>query len=222
MGGGKRGKMPSPSVDRSAFDAVTFDVDGTLYPLPLQKAFLLPYLLRHPLLLSRYNEVVDELRSEGVRSDDLRGELARRLGERVGTNPDRARQVINQVIHGAWPATFSPKTAYKGLGDLFATIDAAGVPRGIVSDYPAERKLSNMGLDEGWAVQISCESVGAYKPDGLGLEAAAEALGVPVTRILHIGDREDTDGRMAESLGAPCLILGLHFDDMKQLTALFA
>ena len=214
--------MPSPKVERSSFDAVTFDVDGTLYPLKLQKAFLLPYLVRHPLLLSRYGEVVEELRREGLRSEDLRGEVARRLGERVGANPDRARQVINQVVHGAWPATFSPRTPFKGLAEVLATLDEAGLPRGVVSDYPAERKLTNMGLDEGWAVLVACESEGAYTPHPLGLEVAAAALGVPVERVLHVGDREDTDGEMAERAGARCLILGRDFGDMRELAELLA
>jgi FMN phosphatase YigB (HAD superfamily) len=214
--------MSSPKVDRSRFDAVTFDVDGTLYPLGLQKALLLPYLLRHPLLMGRYSGVVEQVRKEGVVSDDLRGEVARRLGERVGANPDRARQVIDQVVHGAWPATFSPRTAFAGLDEVFAALDASGLPRAVVSDYPPEQKLANMGILGGWAALISCESLGAYKPNPRGLEAAAAAIGVPVGRILHIGDREDTDGEMAAEAGAACLILGRDFRRMEQLAEAFA
>jgi len=204
------------NVDRSQFDAVTFDVDGTLYPVGPQKAFLLPYLLRHPLLLSKYSEVVEQVRAERVVHEDLRGEVARRLGERVGANPDRARQVINQVIHGAWPATFSPRVVFSGVTEVLARLDEAGIPRAVVSDYPAERKLTNMGL-EGWAAVIACESEGAYKPHPAGLEAASKALGVPCERILHIGDREDTDAEMAAEAGAACLILGRDFKSWGKL-----
>ena len=214
--------MPNLPLDRSRFDAVSFDVDGTLYPLRLQKAFLLPYLVMHPLLLGKYSEVVEEVRHEGVRSADLRGEVARRLGERVGANPDRARQVINQVVHGAWPSTFGPRTAYRGLGELLAAIDASGLKRAVVSDYPAERKLQNMGLDEGWAAVVDCEGLGAYKPQPDGLIAAAQAMDVPVTRVLHIGDRADTDGAMAAACGAAYLQVGEHVKTPRALLGLFS
>lgn len=213
--------MPNLPIDRSQFDAVSFDVDGTLYPLRLQRAFLLPYLAMHPLLLGNYNKVVEEVRNERVRSDDLRGEVARRLGERVGANADRARQVINQVVHGAWPTSFGPRTPYRGIPKLLAAIDAAGVPRAVVSDYPAERKLQNMGLEEGWVTVIDCEGLGAYKPQTDGLVAAAQAMGVPPGRVLHIGDRADTDGAMAREAGAPCVLIGEHVRRPGALRALF-
>ncbi|MCP4807224.1 MAG: HAD family hydrolase [Proteobacteria bacterium] len=214
--------MPKLPIARDRFDAVTFDVDGTLYPLPLQRAFLLPYLAMHPLLLGNYNAVVQEVRTERVRSTDLRGEVARRLGERVGANADRARQVINQVIHGAWPSTFSPRTPYGGIAELLAAIDAAGIPRSVVSDYPAERKLANMGLESGWTAVIDCEGLGAYKPQPDGLLAAAQAMEVDPSRVLHIGDRADTDGAMADEAGAACVLIGEHVRRPKALLELFA
>lgn len=208
--------MALPSLDRASFDAVTIDVDGTLYDLRLQRALMLPYVLRHPLLLPAYSDVVASVRGE--RHQDLRGELARRLGERVGANPDRARQVIDQVVHGAFPATLGPHNRRRGLLDFLAALDREGIPRGVLSDYPAERKLHNMDLASGWACQVACEDLGALKPLPDGLEAAAEAMGVAPDRVLHIGDRDDTDGDMARAAGARCLILGKDFKRFAQLT----
>jgi FMN phosphatase YigB (HAD superfamily) len=207
--------MARLSLDRASFDAVSIDVDGTLYDIRLQRAFLLPYLLRHPLLLPAYPRVVASVRGE--RHEDLRGELARRLGEEVGANPDRARQVIDQVVHGALPATLGPHSRMRGLVSALEALDREGIPRAVLSDYPAERKLHNMDLSEGWAALICCEDLGALKPLPDGLKAAAEAMGLPPDRVLHIGDREDTDGEMARAAGAPCLILGRDFTRWSEL-----
>ena len=209
--------MARLSLDRSSFDAVSVDVDGTLYDIRLQRAFLLPYLLRHPLLLPAYPGVVASVRGE--RHEDMRAELARRLGEKVGANPDRARQVIDQVVHGALPSTLGPHSRMRGLTSALVALDRLGIPRGVLSDYPAERKLHNMDLAEGWACQICCEDLGALKPLPDGLIAAAEAMGVAPSRVLHIGDRPDTDGEMAAAAGATCLILGRDFRRWSELEA---
>lgn len=207
--------MPKRLVQSLGLRALTFDVDGTLYDLPRQKLRLAPYLLRHPLVLSRYNEVVESVRGE--RHKDMRGEICRRLGERIGTTPIRVRQVVDGVVHGAWPAGFSKRTPWPGMAKVLAAIDAQGLPRAIVSDYASDLKLEKMGLSEGWSFVADCERLGALKPLPDGLLAASEAMSVPPEQLLHIGDRPELDGEMARAAGAHVLILGRDFKHMRQL-----
>ena len=54
---------------------------------------------------------------------------------------------------------------------------------------------------DGFSVVISCRTLGALKPLPDGLHAAASQLGVPVSELLHVGDRWDTDGRAAAAAG---------------------
>jgi FMN phosphatase YigB (HAD superfamily) len=49
------------------------------------------------------------------------------------------------------------------------------------------------------------------------LEAAAVKLNLPTSAIVHVGDREDTDGGMAQAAGAVSLILGRDFTRFDQL-----
>ena len=192
--------------------AITFDVDGTLYDVRRQKFRILGPMLRHARVLSRFSETVQEMR--GGRYPDFREELARRIGSKVGVTEVRARQVLNHVVWGAWPQSFSERTPFRGVGETLAAIR---LPRAIVSDYEAEEKLQRMGLDQGWAARISCERLGALKPLPDGLLAAAEALGVAPDGILHIGDRADTDEAMAVAAGARCWLLGRDFKDWREL-----
>ncbi len=192
--------------------AVTFDVDGTLYPVFRQKLKVLAWTLRYPRILSRFSETVEELRGE--RHKDLRAELARRVGAKVGVNESRARQALNHVVWGAYPASFNPRTPYPAVEE---TITSMRLPRAIVSDYDADEKLRRMGLDQGWAAVVSCERLGALKPLPDGLLAAAETLGVEPENILHIGDREDCDEVMAQAAGARCWLLGRDFRNWTEL-----
>ena len=98
-------------------------------------------------------------------------------------------------------------------------LDRAGVPRVVVSDHPAERKLQGLGLG-GWAAVVDAEAVGAFKPLPDALEAAAVRLNLPASAIVHIGDREDTDSGMAQAAGAPSLILGRDFTRFEELQGL--
>ena len=86
------------------------------------------------------------------------------------------------------------------VADLLADVDRRGIPRVVVSDYPAMGKLDQMGLD-GWVGIIDCRELGAFKPLPDGLWAAAALLGVRPGQILHVGNRWETDGGAAEAAG---------------------
>ncbi|MCB9741255.1 MAG: HAD family hydrolase [Alphaproteobacteria bacterium] len=195
--------------------AVSFDVDGTLYDFKRHRVHLLPSLLASPRLLLTYREVVAGLRGEV--HEDLHAELCRRVGARVGLPEEIVNQRLNRSVYGAWPASFRPRTALRDLPLLLRILDDAQVPRLVISDHPAWAKLENMGLGEGWAAVIDSEAVGAFKPHPRPIERAAEALGLSPDQILHVGDREDTDGAMAEAVGATCLIRGRDWDSIDQL-----
>lgn len=190
---------------------ISFDLDGTLYDVRRAMLGLAWPLLRHPRVLGAYREVVAELRGE--RHPALRAELCRRIGDRVGQSGDRVNQVLNRTVYGAWAAGLNPRLAYADMGPVLAELDRRGVPRAVLSDHPAERKLTALGLDAGWAAVVDCEAVGAFKPLPDALYALAERLGVRPQEILHIGDREDTDGGMARAAGATVLVRGRDFPD---------
>ena len=202
MKGAREGPRPA---------AVTFDVDGTLYDAGRQQIRLWRAFLRHPRILGGWPEVFASLRGE--RHDDLWAEAGRRLSARVGGRPEDAEAVVRAVLLERWPQTFHPGLLFSGIHEALAALDAWGIPRAVVSDYPSRAKLRALGVGEGWSAVIDCSALGALKPLPDGLEAAAAALGVPASAIVHIGDRADTDGGAAEAAGAVALIRGRDYPD---------
>jgi len=184
--------------------AICFDLDGTLYDLPKQKKRLWKSMLRHPRVLKAWQRETEAMR--GKRGEDIHGQIAQAVADRVGISLEKATKIINSVIFEAYPATFRETDLLPGLLDLFAQLDAAGIPRAIVSDHPAQAKLAGLGQSEGWACIVDCSAMGALKPLPDGLEHAAKAMAIPLSAVLLIGDRQDSDGEMAVNAGAHALI----------------
>lgn len=74
----------------------------------------------------------------------------------------------------------------------------------ILSDYGhTHEKLRALNIDESlfdWV--ISAPELGGLKPAPQLMERVAEQMGVQPNQCLVIGDREDTDGELAKSVGA--------------------
>jgi len=181
------------------FDAVCFDLDGTLAEVRRRRLGMWRSALRHPRILLTFGEVVEELR--GLRLPDLDAELCRRLARRADLPPAIVTRVLREEIDGRWPQLFAGARPPPAVARLLQRVDALGLPRAVVSDHPAVEKLTAMGLG-GWSAVLCCRDLGALKPLPDALYAAAAQLGVPVGRVLMVGDRDDTDGRMAAAAGA--------------------
>jgi FMN phosphatase YigB (HAD superfamily) len=197
--------------------AVTFDVDGTLYDLGAQRLRALPGLVRHLRVVQSWRRQMEALR--GQRVSNLPQEVNRRISDALGLPLDRVEAAVQQALGSAWPGSFHKGTLLAGMAEVLAALDAQGIPRAVVSDHPGEAKLHAMGLEGGWAAIVDCSSLGALKPLPDGLVAAATAMNVSPADILHIGDRNDTDGAMARAAGASLLLRGRDWNSASDLMA---
>jgi FMN phosphatase YigB (HAD superfamily) len=197
--------------------AVTFDVDGTLYELGRQRLRALPGLLRHPRVVQSWRRQVEALR--GQRVPDLHSEVHRRISDELGLPLDRVENAVQRTLGTAWLGSFHEGTPLPGMKEVLDALDAQGIPRAVVSDLPGHAKLHAMGLDRGWATLVDCSALGALKPLPDGLVAAATAMDVSPADILHIGDRDDTDGGMTRAAGASILLRGRDWNSASDLMA---
>jgi FMN phosphatase YigB (HAD superfamily) len=80
---------------------------------------------------------------------------------------------------------------------------------GIVSDYPAERKLEAMGLRGYFETVVTAQDaeVQRFKPEARGLEVALGRLGARHEDALYIGARPEVDAEAARRAGVACAIL---------------
>ncbi|MEE2752186.1 MAG: HAD family hydrolase [Myxococcota bacterium] len=196
---------------------VTFDVDGTLYDSWAQHLRAVPYLWRSPRIVASFRRQFESLRGE--RFEDFRAELHQRIAQDLRFELPIVEAAVQQAMYENWPASFSNQTPLPGLADLLEAIDAAGIPRAIISDNPSLAKLKAMGIAEGWAAIVDCSALGALKPLPDGLQAASEHMNIAPDRLVHIGDRDNTDGEMARALGAGFLLRGTAWNSLKELTA---
>lgn len=211
--------------------AVTIDVDGTLYSI--RSMILRNFFSMLPLLgfFRELHKVRAGMRGEGP-VDDFRAEQARRLADRLNTSPEQAARQVERVIDLHWARAFKKARPFRGVRKALQELLQRKLPVGLISDYPLDYKISGLGLDDlSFAFSINTEDIGALKPHPAAFLEAARRLGVDPEGVLHIGDREDCDvaGALAAGMRAalchrgrrsPATRAELCFSDWRKLVSL--
>ena len=184
--------------------AIIFDLDGTLYDKSgLARRLITSQLLRGRLgMLKREREVRKELRGRHFESEDTfyrtffarfeRPELARRwyFEEYM---PDMVAILRKHYRIASWVATTMLELRSKGRKVV------------VFSDYGCVReKLSAIGFNLAWADFVfDAPSLGGLKPCKESFEEICQEIRFQPSDCLMVGDRDDTDGAGARSVGMP-------------------
>jgi 2-haloalkanoic acid dehalogenase type II len=194
----------------SDFDAVTFDVYGTLIDWePSIVAFLEQWATRHGVaasgeeLLMAFDRARADVQKE--RPAHLYPEVLRRCFERVSREFSVAVDFKARAAFGAtphhWPAY---PDSHAGLTALQAHAKV-----GALSNIDDQSLASSCRkLDFRFDVVVTAERVGAYKPEGSHFHTAISdlaTLGIPPERILHVGQSLRADITPANKLGLKCV-----------------
>jgi 2-haloacid dehalogenase len=193
----------------SDFDAVTFDVYGTLIDWePSIIAFLRGWANRNSVssseqhLLMAFDRARAEIQRE--RPAHLYPEVLRRCFDRVSTEfgvavDSQDREAFAAAPH-QWPAY---PDSHAGLMALQARAKV-----GALSNIDnASLESSCLKLDFRFDLVVTAELVGAYKPDWPHFRIAVAdlaTLGIPRERILHVGQSLRADISPANRLGLKC------------------
>ena len=191
-------------------EAITFDLDGTLYD---DRAIRWRYVLQNwtSLRVVRVTRRVrEELRTETfVDGGALEAEVTRRVAERLEASPEEARKQIQRALHERLVNVLEKVGPRADALSVLETLADRGLRIGVVSDYAVDEKLTALGLAHlPWAVRVAADSLGALKPHERCFVRAADALALPTNRVLHVGDRFDTDVLGAQKAGMYALLLG--------------
>jgi 2-haloacid dehalogenase len=192
------------------FDAVTFDVYGTLIDWePSIVAFLEQWAARHGVsaagqdLLMAFDRARADIQKE--RPAHLYPEVLRRCFDRVAREFDVVPDVEARAAFGTaphhWPAY---EDSHAGLKRLQARAKIGALSN---IDDPSLAS-SCRKLDVTFDVVVTAERVGAYKPDRAHFHAAIAdlaALGIAPARILHVGQSLRADITPANDLGLTCV-----------------
>jgi 2-haloacid dehalogenase len=191
------------------FDAVTFDVYGTLIDWePSIIAFLVQWAGRNGVSASAHDLLMafDRARAEiqQERPAHLYPEVLSRCFERIcgefGVTVDRQQRAAFAASPHQWPAYLD---AHAGLTALQARAKIGALSN--IDNAALESACRK--LDFRFDVVVTAERVGAYKPDTPHFQTAISdlaALKIPRERILHVGQSLRADILPANRLGLKC------------------
>ena len=192
---------------------VLFDVDGTLYDQRalrrrMAARIAAAYWCRpdkgiHVIrALQAYRRAHEELRNQTY-SSDLQLALA---AKKTGYSVSDLRGVVEEWFERK-PLELLGRCVYPDLPQFLRLLSERRIPCGVFSDYPAESKLSAMGLRDFFGHVLCAAEIGSLKPNPAGLLLLAEQMGQAPADMLYIGDRT-IDLEAAAAAGMRGLLIG--------------
>jgi putative hydrolase of the HAD superfamily len=215
------------------FDAIAFDLDGTLYPNLRLYLTAFPSMARKAKRFFAFNAARHALRKRGAelpRAADgpsFRAAEAALVASSLGIGEDCAAAFIDREFYGELEELFARVRPYRGLKPALSELAKAGMRLALLSDLPPKRKLALMGLSGFFEVELCSEDTGFLKPATEPFAMLASSLGLPPERILYVGNSSRIDAAGAKAAGMSAALISLRkspvadlvFHDWRKLVA---
>lgn len=214
------------------FDAVAFDLDGTLYPSHRLYARAFPRMLGKARYLEAFNEARARLRvrgqeppgrgtegSSGVAAGAaFRALEAEIVADRLGIEVADAAALIDRDFYRGVEELFSRIKPFRGLEAALDRIAGAGLRLALLSDLPPGRKLELLGLSDRFEFALCSEDFGFLKPAKEPFDELASRLGLEPERILYVGNSPSIDVAGAKAAGMSAAIVSLRHVEGAELS----
>lgn len=175
------------------FTAVAFDLDGTLYPNFSLYIRLVPFLLKEQRLLRAFDKARTRLRNSGAYAGDFYELQARIMGEILGEPMEKIRERTERLIYRGWEPFFKKIRLFPYVRETLDSFRREGIAMGLLSDFPPETKLENLGISGYWNAVVCSEQTGRLKPDPASFLELANRMGTPPEDILYVGNSVSYD-----------------------------
>ena len=196
----------TPDILSSDIEAVIFDLDGTIYNKRRLPAHLIARNILWLPLLSAEQKTRKAMRGMYLGSKEaFYTEFFLRMAQGRSFAPAMARW---WYFHKYMPSMVSTlKQHYRPqpwFGGFLMECRKRHLRVVVYSDYGfVEEKLFALGLHaDMFEFVVSAPSLGGLKPAKECAQEIAKRLNIPPDRCLFIGDRDDTDGASARTIGA--------------------
>jgi putative hydrolase of the HAD superfamily len=214
-------KVPDPvyygEMAQDNFEAVGFDLDGTLYPNYRLNIRLTPFVLGEPALFLALTKARAVLHGKGEppprfpSGEALYDFQARLMASLLKADPAAVREKIERLIYRGWEPLFKNIALFSGAEECLAAIRAGGRKLGLLSDFPPEKKLEHLGLGGFWDAVLCSEVAGSLKPAAPPFIELARRLACPPERILYVGNSLRYDVRGAKQAGMKAALISWPF-----------
>jgi len=184
------------------FPAVAFDLDGTLYPNYQLNIRLIPFIIKEQRLLRALGKARTQLRKsgEGTRGDFYAAQ-AKIMGEILGESADKVMEKTEKLIYRGWEDHFKKVRLFPHVTETLEALRKNHVILGLLSDFPPETKLKNLGILEYWDTVVSSEQEGFLKPDSAAFMEIAKRMGTAPEKMLYVGNSVSYDVAGAHKAG---------------------
>ena len=193
------------------FNAVAFDLDGTLYPNYRFYYRLLPFLFKDRRLLMAMGKARNKLR----KNEDLYGDCgegfyksqAEIMGGILGESTEYVREKTERLIYRGWEPLFKKVKLFSYVKETLDAFRKAGIKLGLLSDFPPETKLLNLEISDYWHVVVCSEMTGRLKPDKVPFLELASRMGMSPEDVLYVGNSFPYDVEGAQKAGMKAALI---------------
>ncbi len=188
------------------YDAVVFDLDGTVYPLPkFNKLRFFLLNIRFPFLFKAHREALLSLRDTDFgNSDKFYDTFFSTISQKTGKDKEYVRNWYFKNFYNSFEVFLKKYCCIRNkFNELVTFLKNKKVKLGILSDYAnIENRLDALRVEKKYFdIIVSGENCGALKPLPRSLSLMIEFLGIVPEKLLVVGDRIDTDGMAAKNTG---------------------
>ena len=193
---------------------VSVDVDGTLYPVKpvIRRLF---FVAIWGILTFRFRMVFEELRSI-LHFYRERQEVHARGGDYAFKKPAAERNILLERTSRYMAKQVGIVGLHPGVRATLEALKSKGLRIVALSDHYSDAKLRALGVHTLFDAIYAAEETGHLKPHAKGFLAVCEAEKVDPHQLVHIGDRDETDGVGARGIGAHSLILDKDFRSFQE------
>jgi putative hydrolase of the HAD superfamily len=195
---------------RCDIEGVAFDLDGTLYPNYRLYVRLIPFIFKEQRLLRALGEARDRLRKILV-EDGFYECQARLMAEILKADPKSIHERVERLIYRGWEPLFSRIKLYPHVKETLLALREGGLKLGLLSDFPPDLKLKNLGLAGLWDTVLCSENIGRLKPDPAPFLALAGSMGIRPERLLYVGNHVTYDILGAKQVGMKAALVSSPF-----------
>lgn len=195
-------------LDPTQIRAITLDLDDTLWPIwpTIRRAeeALLLWLKEHAAQTAKLFSSADALRAIRMQVELERRDLRHDLS---GMRQASIRQALRQagddenLAIAAFEMFFAERQRVQLYEDALAALEFLAARWPIVAVTNGNADVHRIGIGHFFVDSFNVQRTGFAKPDARIFHCAAQALDVPLSAILHVGDDAHLDAVAARDAG---------------------